>query len=42
MRKDLALTAMVHVIGRNVANHLVEPLVVVEVHEASNGSLELP
>jgi hypothetical protein len=42
MRKDPALTAMVHVIGRNVANRLVDPLVVLEVHEANNGSIELP
>jgi hypothetical protein len=33
---------MIHVIGRHVANGLVQPLMVVVVHEASDSSLELP
>jgi hypothetical protein len=41
MRKDLALTAMIHGIGRRVADGLVQPLVAGVVHEASDSSLEL-
>ncbi len=36
MRKDLALTAVIHIIGRHVTDGLVQPLVIVVFHEASD------
>jgi hypothetical protein len=39
MSEDLSLTVVVHVIGRHVADGLAQPLVVVVIHEASDGPL---
>ena len=36
------LATVVHVVGRHVANGFVEPRVVVVLHEASDGALQLP